>query len=92
MVKVNVLDKNISIADLEDMIRSGRVFTTPFSLNRSVYVINHLNKPQNVMVTDISLKGIQLNGAWISWEQLEQEGGIFGSEFDALNAIAANEK
>ncbi|MBQ1902000.1 MAG: hypothetical protein II169_05570 [Lachnospiraceae bacterium] len=91
MVKVNVLDKNISIADLEDMIRSGRVFTTPFSLNRSVYVINH-KKPQNVMVTDISLKGIQLNGAWISWEQLEQEGGIYGSEFDAINAIAASEK
>ena len=87
MIKVEVLDKNTSIADLVEMIKTGRVVTVPFSLNRSVYVINH-HKPQNVMVTDVSLKGIQLNGAWISWEQLEQEGGIYGSEFDALNAIS----
>lgn len=88
MVKVEVLDKNTSIADLVDMIKNSKVVTIPFSLNRSVYVINH-SKPQNVMVTDVSLKAIQLNGAWISWEQLEKEGGIYGSEFDALNAIAS---
>ena len=59
---------------------------TPFNLNRSVYIIQR-GKPQNVMVTDVSLKGIQLNGSWMTWEELDKNGGIYGSEFEALSSI-----
>ncbi|WP_196803683.1 MULTISPECIES: hypothetical protein [Butyrivibrio] len=45
-------------------------------------------KPFMVIVTDISLKGIQLSGAWYTWDDLEAMGGVYESEFDALKAIA----
>ncbi|MCR4758306.1 MAG: hypothetical protein K5792_10945 [Butyrivibrio sp.] len=41
-----------------------------------------------VIATDISIRGVQLSGAWYTWEDLEAMGGVYESEFDALKAIA----
>ncbi len=87
MKKAEILSKKTCIEDIVEYIKMGRVFVMPYGLNRSVYVIINHN-PQHVMVTDISVKGIQLNGAWISWEKLDEDGGIYESEFEALTAIA----
>ena len=87
MKRVEILDRKTSLAELDELIRAGRVITIPFTLNRSVYMVQN-HHPQPVMVTDISVKAIQLNGSWIEWDTLEKSGGIFGSEFEALSAIA----
>ena len=87
MKQVEVLDKSVSLEEIDELIRTGRVVTLPYALNRSVYIIQN-HHPQQVMVTDISVKAVQLNGSWIDWETLERSGGIYGSEFEALSAIA----
>ena len=56
-------------------------------MNRTAYiVINH--KPFMVVVTDVSINGIQLSGSWYQWDELEKMGGVFESEFEALKAVA----
>ena len=87
MLKTTPLTKNYSIDQLNYLIDTGHVFVTPFGLNRTCYiVVNH--KPFMVVATDISIRGIQLSGAWYTWEDLETMGGVYESEFDALKAIA----
>jgi hypothetical protein len=41
-----------------------------------------------VIATDISIRGVQLSGAWYTWEDVEAMGGVYESEFEALSAIA----
>jgi hypothetical protein len=41
-----------------------------------------------VVVTDIGVGSIQLNGQWYTWEEMENKGGVYEAEFDALTAIA----
>jgi hypothetical protein len=36
---------------------------------------------------DVGLHSIQLNGRWYDWEEIENLGGIFESEFDALRSM-----
>ena len=86
MKKIEVLNKKYTIDQVMDAMRGNRVVILPFVLNEDVFVINN-KKPQKKMVTDISLKGIQLNGVWTTWEELEAQGGLFESEFEALSAI-----
>lgn len=87
MLKTTPLNKNYTIDQLNHLIETGHIFVTPFGLNRTAYiVVNH--KPFMVIATDISIKGVQLSGAWYSWEDLEAMGGVYESEFDALKAIA----
>lgn len=87
MEKTQPLSRNISIDELNHLIDTGHVFVTPFGLNRTAYiVVNH--KPFMVIATDISIRGVQLSGAWYSWEDLEAMGGVYDSEFEALKAIA----
>ena len=87
MIKSEILSKKISIDNLNLLIDTGHVYYFPFALNRTAYiVVNH--KPFMVIATDISIKGVQLSGAWYSWEDLEAMGGVYESEFDALKAIA----
>ncbi|MBR4831684.1 MAG: hypothetical protein IKZ97_03565 [Butyrivibrio sp.] len=81
------LSKTLSIDQLNHLIDTGHVFVTPFGINRTVYiVVNH--KPFMVITTDISIHGVQLSGAWYTWEDIEAMGGVYDSEFDALKAIA----
>lgn len=87
MTKIETLSRDTSLEDLENMIKINKVVVLPFTLNKNVYIVKH-HKPQKVMVTDISMKGIQLNGVFSTWEDLEANGGIYGSEYDALSAIA----
>ena len=87
MIKTTPLTKNYSIDQLNYLIDTGHVFVTPFGLNRTCYiVVNH--KPFMVVATDISIRGIQLSGAWYTWEDLEAMGGVYESELEALKAIA----
>jgi hypothetical protein len=88
MLKTMPLSKNYSLDQLNHLIDTGHVLVIPFALNRTAYiVVNH--KPFMVIVTDISIKGVQLSGAWYSWDDLEVMGGVYESEFDALKAIAS---
>ena len=87
MIKTQPLNKNYTLDQLNHLIDTGHVFVTPFGLNRSCYiVVNH--KPFMVIATDISIRGVQLSGAWYTWEDLEAMGGVYESEFEALSAIA----
>lgn len=87
MIKTQPLSKNYTLDQLNHLIDTGHVFVTPFGLNRSCYiVVNH--KPFMVIATDISIRGVQLSGAWYTWEDLEAMGGVYESEFEALSAIA----
>lgn len=87
MLKTTPLSKSISLDQLNHLVDTGHVFVTPFALNRACYiVVNH--KPFMVIATDISIKGVQLSGAWYTWEDLEKMGGVYESEFEALKAIA----
>ncbi len=87
MMRTTGLSKTTSIDQLIHMIDTGHVFVSPFALNRTAYiVVNH--KPFMVVVTDVSIRAVQLSGAWYSWEDLESMGGVYESEFEALKAIA----
>ena len=87
MLRTTPLSKNVSLDQLNHLIDTGHVFVTPFGLNRTAYiVVNH--KPFMVIATDVSIKGVQLSGAWYSWEDLEAMGGVYESEFAALRAIS----
>ena len=87
MYKTVPLSKNITVDQLNHLIDTGHVFVTPFGLNRTAYiVVNH--KPFMVIATDISIRDVQLSGAWYTWEDLEAMGGVYESEFDALKAIS----
>ena len=81
------LSKDLSLDQINHLIETGHVFFSFFGLNRTAYiVVNH--KPFMVIATDISIRGVQLSGAWYTWEDLEAMGGVYESEFDALKAIA----
>ena len=87
MIKTELLAKNVTIDQLNHLIDTGHVFVTPLGLNRTAYiVVNH--KPFQVIATDISIRGVQLSGAWYTWEDLDAMGGVYESEFEALKAIA----
>ena len=87
MLRTMPLSKNVSLDQLNHLIDTGHVFVTPFGLNRTAYiVVNH--KPFMVIASDVSIKGVQLSGAWYSWEDLEAMGGVYESEFEALRAIS----
>ena len=80
------LQKEITLEDLNLLIDTGHIYRFRFALNREVYIISN-HKPSKVMVTDMSVKGIQLNGQWYSEKELEEIGGVYGSEFEALSAL-----
>ena len=87
MIKTMPLSKNLTLDQINHLIDTGHAFVTPFGLNRTCYiVVNH--KPFMVIATDISIRGVQLSGAWYSWVDLEAMGGVYESEFEALKAIA----
>ncbi|MCH4193619.1 MAG: hypothetical protein LKF52_15105 [Butyrivibrio sp.] len=81
------LQKNITIDELNHLIDTGHVYRFPFAINREVYIISN-HKPSKVMVTDMSVKGIQLNGQWYSEKEIDEIGGVYGSEFEALSAVS----
>ncbi len=87
MIRSEILSKKISIDNLNLLIDTGHVYYFPFALNRTAYIVVN-NKPSMVIVSDISIKGVQLSGSWYTWEELDAMGGVFDSEFDALSAIA----
>ena len=87
MDKTQPLSKNITVDQLNHLIDTGHVFVTPFGLNRTCYIVVN-NKPFMVIATDISIRGVQLSGAWYTWEDLEAMGGVYESEFEALKAIS----
>ena len=86
MIKTEPLPKNVALDYLNYGIEMGRIFVAPLSVNQDAYiVVNGL--PSKVIVTDIAVNSIQLSGAWYTWEQLDEMGGVFGSAFDALKAV-----
>ena len=87
MMKTVPLSKSLSLDQLNHLIDTGHIFVTPFALNRTAYIVVK-HQPFMVIVTDISIRGIQLSGAWYTWEDIEKLGGVYESEFDALKAIA----
>ncbi|MCR5100424.1 MAG: hypothetical protein K6B41_03610 [Butyrivibrio sp.] len=87
MVRSEILSKKISLQNLNLLIDTGHVYYFPFALNRTAYIVVN-GKPSMVIVSDVSIKGIQLSGCWYSWEELDALGGVYDSEFEALTAIA----
>ncbi|SDB02527.1 MULTISPECIES: hypothetical protein [unclassified Butyrivibrio] len=87
MLRTMPLTKNLTLDQINHLIDTGHVFVAPLGMNRTAYiVINH--KPFMVVVTDVSINGIQLSGSWYNWDELEKMGGVFESEFEALKAVA----
>ncbi|MBP7348277.1 MAG: hypothetical protein KA965_06300 [Butyrivibrio sp.] len=83
------LQKDITIEDLNHLMDTGHIYRFPFAINREVYIISN-HKPTRVMVTDMSVKQIQLNGQWYTEEEVKRIGGVFDSEFAALRSITGN--
>ena len=83
------LQKDITIEDLNHLMDTGHIYRFPFAINREVYIISN-HKPTRVMVTDMSVKQIQLNGQWYTEEEIKRIGGVFDSEFAALRSITEN--
>ena len=89
MLKTQALRKNVALDYLNYYIDMERVYLMPLSLNQEAYIVVH-DKPAQVVVTDISINAIQLSGAWYTWEQIGEMGGVFSSQFDALKSVAAS--
>ena len=83
------LQKDITIEDLNHLMDTGHIYRFPFAINREVYIISN-HKPTRVMVTDMSVKQIQLNGQWYTEEEVKRMGGVYDSEFAALRSITEN--
>lgn len=83
------LQKDITIEDLNHLMDTGHIYRFPFAINREVYIISN-HKPTRVMVTDMSVKQIQLNGQWYTEEEVKRIGGVYDSEFAALRSITEN--
>jgi len=87
VTRTQAVDKNLSPDELKNIVTSGHVYNMPFEINQYVYMITG-TRALRVVVTDIGVGSIQLNGQWYTWEELEEKGGAFEAEFDALTAIA----
>ena len=88
MLKTQILSKNVALDYLNYYIEMNRVYLMPLSMEQEAYIVVK-GRPFKVVVTDIGVKSIQLSGAWYTWEELEEMGGVFSTSFDALKAIAA---
>ena len=88
MMKTQVLGKNVALDYLNYYIDMERVYLAPLTLNQEAYIVVK-GKPSMVVVTDSSVYGVQLSGAWYTWEQIDKMGGVFNSQFDALKAVTA---
>lgn len=87
MIKTQALGKNVALDYLNYYLDMERVYLMPMTLGQDAYIVVN-GKPSKVVVTDIGIKSIQLSGAWYTWEQLEQMGGVYNSSFDALKSVA----
>ena len=88
MVKTEVITNDTPRDKLSRMVHLQRAFIMPYSVNNDVWIIIK-GKPTKVIVTDIAVRSIQLNGRWYTWEEVEAEhGGVFESEFEALTSMA----
>ncbi len=87
MARTTPITKEYKLDKLYDLIEAGRAFELPFVLNKVAYILIN-GTPFMVVVTDVSIKGIQLSGQWYNWEELELMGGVFETEFDALKSVA----
>ena len=83
------LQKDITLEELNHLMDTGHIYRFPFAINREVYIISN-HKPTRVMVTDMSVKQIQLNGQWYTEEEVKRMGGVYDSEFAALRSITEN--
>ena len=83
------LHKDVTLEDLNHLIDTGHIYRFPFAINREVYIISN-HKPAKVMVTDMSVKQIQLSGQWYTEEEITKIGGVFDSEFAALRSITGD--
>lgn len=83
------LQKDITLEELNHLMDTGHIYRFPFAINREVYIISN-HKPTRVMVTDMSVKQIQLNGQWYTEEEVKRIGGVFDSEFAALRSNTEN--
>ncbi|MBR5970486.1 MAG: hypothetical protein IK016_09115 [Lachnospiraceae bacterium] len=90
MIKTQVLGKNVALDYLNYYLDMERVYLMPMTLGQDAYIVVH-GKPSKVVVTDIGIKSIQLSGAWYTWEQLEEMGGVFNTSFDALKSVAGQQ-
>jgi len=82
------ISQKSTMEQLSAMMDSGHAYYIPFGINKKAYMVVN-NKPNMVVISDISIFSINLNGSWYTWEELEQLGGLYESEFDALSAVAA---
>lgn len=87
MARTEAVDKNLSAEELKNVVMKGHVYKMPYELNQYVYMITG-SRALRVVVTDIGVGSIQLNGQWYTWEELEEKGGAYEAEFDALTAIS----
>ena len=87
MTRTEAVDTNLSPEQLKDVVSRGHVYNMPFEVNQYVYMLTG-GRALKVVVTDIAVGSIQLNGQWYTWEEMENKGGVYEAEFDALTAIA----
>ena len=88
MKRTEVIDKNLPAEEIKNIIMKGSGYASAYTINQYVYMITG-KRALKVVVTDIGVGSIQLNGSWYTWDEIEEKGGIFDAEFDALTAIAS---
>ena len=86
MARSVLITKETDEATLKFAARAGRAFIVPFKPNSYVWIVVN-KKPVRTLCMDVGLHSIQLNGRWYTWEEIENLGGGFESEFDALGSL-----
>lgn len=86
MLRTTAITKDTSEKDIQLASKLERAYIIPFSINSFVWIILD-GKATRTLVMDVSVNAIQLNGRWYTWDELEADGGIFESEFEALSHI-----
>lgn len=86
MIESKRLDKDLTVKEVLTLMETGHVYIMPLVVGREAYIIAN-KKPSKVIVTDISVKSIQLSGQWYTWEEINKLGGVYESEFGALQHV-----
>lgn len=81
-----LIGKDTDKAVLSEASKQGRAVILPFRPNTYVWMISN-GIPLKTLCMDVGLYSIQLNGRWFTWEEIENLGGVYESEFDALRSL-----
>ncbi|MCR5451734.1 MAG: hypothetical protein K6F00_03795 [Lachnospiraceae bacterium] len=85
--RTSLITKDTPQEELQRAVKLGRAMIVPYNINDYVWIVVN-GKPTKTMCMDVGLNSIQLNGRWWTWEEIDNMGGVFDNEFDALRSMS----